>query len=177
MAFLNGVLTAHVDDRQRGGSNIDSVEYFLDTVGPTGTGASMAAGVSSNEMATATVSIPAGQHVLYVRGKDAAGFWGPLSSVLVTGADAGGPTTSGVTLSPPVVRHDGGAVQVSATGNDSASGNSNVVAAEYSIDGGTPVSMTVSQVAPVASVDGTIDQTTVNLLSPRATGASRRTRS
>ena len=171
VAFLNGVLTAQVDDRQRGASNIASVEYFLDTLGPVGTGAPMAAGGSSNEMATATVSIPAGDHVLYVRGKDAVstdGNWGPLSSVLVTGADAGGPTTSALTLSPRLVRHDGGAVQISATGDDSASGNSMIAAAEYFVDtlgvDGEGVSMTVSQQAPVASVDGIIDQSAVNLV-------------
>ncbi len=167
VAFLNGTLTAHVDDSLRGGSTISAVEYYLDNV--SGTGVSMTAGGSATEDATATVSVPSGEHVLYVRSQDAAGNWGPLSSVLVTGADVGGPTTSGPTLSPRLVKHDGGAVQVSATGNDSASGNSNILAAEYFIDtlgaDGAGVSMIVSQQAPVASVDGTIPQAVINGLS------------
>ena len=171
VAFLSGVLSAHVDDQQRGASNISAVEYFLDTVGDPGSGAPMtiSTGGSPTVEATGPVSLPAGQHVLYVRGKDAVstdGNWGPLSSVLVTGADAGGPTTSGPTLSPRLVTHDGGGVQVSATGNDSASGNSNIAAAEYFLDtlgaDGAGVAMTVSQAAPVASVDGTIEQAAVN---------------
>lgn len=161
VAFLNGQLKAHIDDANRGGSTLAAVEYYLDTV-TAGTGVAMTVGNSVTEDATAMLSLPAGQHVLYVRGQDAAGFWGPLSSVLVTGADAGGPTTSGVTLSPRLVRMNGGAVKISATGDDSASGNSNIVAAEYFVDtlgvDGAGVKMTVSQAAPVASVDGTIVQ-------------------
>ena len=164
VAFLNGTLKAHVDDSVRGGSTISAVEYYLDDV--SGTGVSMTAGGSPAEDATATFSVPSGEHVLYVRGKDAAGNWGPLSSVLVTGADAGGPTTSGPTLSPRLVKHDGGGVQVSATGNDSATGNSNITGAEYFLDtlgaDGAGVAMAVSQSAPVASVDGTIEQAAVN---------------
>ncbi len=171
VAFLAGSLTAHVDDSNRGGSNIAAVEYYLDNVGGPSVPMTFDPPPSATKDATATLSLPAGQHVLYVRGRDAAGAagnWGPLSSVLVTGADAGGPTTSGLTLSPRLTRMNGGAVQISATGDDSASGNSNVVAAEYFLDtvgaDGTGVDMTVSQQAPVASLDGTIDQAAVNAL-------------
>lgn len=166
VGLLSGNLSAHVDDASRGGSNISAVEYFLDTVGAPGTGAPMTSGGSPTEDASVPVSLPDGEHVLYVRGRDAAANWGPLSSVLVTGADAGGPTASGTTLSPRLVRHDGGAVRISATGDDSASGNSNVVAAEYFLNtlgaDGDGVVMTVNQQAPVASLDGTIDQAAVN---------------
>ncbi len=170
VAFLTGSLSAHVDDAERGGSTVSTVEYFLDVVGDPGTGASMtlaAGGATRN--ATAPVSLPAGEHVFYVRGQDAELNWGPLSSVLVTGADAGGPTTSALALSPRVVRHDGGAVRISATADDSGSGNSDVAAAEYFLDtvgtDGEGVTMNVNQQAPVASLDGTIDQAAVNLLS------------
>ncbi len=160
-------LQAHVDDSQRGGSNITAAEYYLDDV-TDGTGTAMTVGGSPTEDASATLAVPAGQHVYYVRGRDAAAHWGPFSSVLVTGADAGGPTTSGATLSPRLIRPSGGAVQVSATGDDSASGNSQIAAAEYFLDtvgaDGTGVQMTVSQAAPVASLDGTIDQAAINAL-------------
>ena len=90
---------------------------------------------------TAAVSIASGQHVLYVRGQDSLGNWGPFSSVLVTGADDQGPTTTAVALTPD--RTDGTVgVAVSATGNDSASGNSAIAGGEWSIDDGTPTAMT-----------------------------------
>ncbi len=67
-----------------------------------------------------------------------------------------------------MVNHDGGAVQVSATGDDSASGNTNIAAGEYFLDtlgvDGEGVPMAVSQAAPVASVDATIGQGAVNAL-------------
>ncbi len=165
VAYLNGTLTARVDDSERGNSKIKAVEYYQDDV-TAGTGIAMTVGTTTaTEDSTAAVSVPAGQHVYYVRGQDAADQWGPFSSVLVTGADAGGPTTSGATLSPRLIRPTGGAVQVSATGDDSASGNSHIDKAEYFIDtvgaDGTGVPMTVSQAAPVASVDGVLTAATV----------------
>ena len=169
VAFLDGTLRAHVDDSARGGNNIAAAEYYVDTVAA-GAGLPMVVGSSPTEDASVAVSVPDGQHVLYVRARDAAATanWGPFSSVLVTGADVGGPTTSGPTLTPQLVTHDGGAVRVSATGDDSASGNSNIIGAEYFVDtlgaDGTGVGMTVSQAAPVAGVDATIGQAAVNAL-------------
>ena len=160
VGFDGTTLRAHIDDSERGASNIAAVEYYLDDV-TSGTGVPMTVGASPTEDATAALSVPAGEHVFYVRGQDAAGNWGPFSSVLVTGADAGGPTTSDPpTLTPRLIRPAGGAVQVSATGDDSASGNSTIKAAEYFLEApgadGSGVPMDVSQTAPVASVDGTI---------------------
>ena len=172
VTYLGTTLAAHVDDSERGGSNISAAEYYLDDV-TAGTGIPMTVGTSPTEDATATLSLPAGQHVLYVRGQDAASNWGPLSSVLVTGADAGGPTTSGPTLSPRLIRPTGGTVAISATGNDSASGNSPIAAGEYFIDpptdpapvDGSGTSMTVSQSAPIASLDAVIPASVVSGLS------------
>ena len=55
--------------------------------------------VSVNVTATG-VTVPSGQHILYVRGQDSSGNWGVFSSVLVNGGDAGGPTTKSPTLTP-----------------------------------------------------------------------------
>ena len=52
-------------------------------------------------------------------------------------------------------------VALTATGNDSATGNSNIVAAEYAIDGGVAVPMNVAVSAPVASLTATIPAATV----------------
>ena len=40
---------------------------------------------SATEDVTAAVAVPAGHHILYVRGRDSLGNWGVLSSVLVSG--------------------------------------------------------------------------------------------
>ena len=89
-------LTADISDVAQGGSNIAGVEYFVDTSGGTGSGASMAAAdgafnspaesVSAN---VGTSGLSDGSHQLYVRGRDAAGNWGGLiSTTLVVGAGA-----------------------------------------------------------------------------------------
>ena len=169
VAYAAGTLTATVDDTERGGANVAAAEYYVDTV--TGTGTAMTAADSAfdspTEDVTATVTLPAGDHILYVRGQDAQGNWGVVSSVLVTGSDAGGPTTKEPLLTPRVVNHANTAgVAVAATGDDSDSGGSNITAAEYFVDtvgaDGSGTAMTVNQAAPIASLDATIPAATVN---------------
>ncbi len=112
---------------------------------------------------TATVPIVAGEHVLYVRGQDSVGNWGPWSSVLVMGADNQGPTTSGITIAPD--RTNGSVdVAVSATANDSASGGTAIGGAELRIDGGAPTAMALVTTGPVASLHATIPAATVAAL-------------
>ncbi len=166
---LNGSsLTARVvDDAKHGGSAVTAAEFYLDTVGGTGQPMTADPAAPGTFNGTLTQSL-VGDHVLYVRGQDAAGNWGPFSSVLVTGADSGGPTTSGATLTPSLVGKAGATVKVSATANDSASGNSDIKAGEYFIDSegaaGTGLPMTVSQTAPVASLDAVIEAATTEAL-------------
>ncbi|MEB0015054.1 hypothetical protein QN416_25985, partial [Glaciimonas sp. Cout2] len=75
---------------------------------------------------TASVSIPSGQHIVYVRGQDSVGNRGFFSSVLVTGGDATGPTTKSPSLAPSLTNGAGAAViAVHATGDDTATGGSN----------------------------------------------------
>ncbi len=156
-SFDADVLTATVDDATRGGSAVTDAEYYLDTVTATPT-----AMTATGSTFTAAVSVGSGQHVLYVRGKDAAANWGPLTSVLVDGSDSGGPTTKFPTLTPSLTNHAGtGGVVVSATADDSAAGGSNIQAAEYSIDGGVSVPMTVNTASSIASIDATIPASVV----------------
>jgi FtsP/CotA-like multicopper oxidase with cupredoxin domain len=164
VAYAAGTLTATVDDSTTGGNTITAAEYYLDSTSGTGTPMSGAFGSVSVNV-TALVAIPAGQHTLYVRGQDSLGNWGAFSSVLVNGGDLTGPTTKSPALTPSLTNGTGTAgVAVHATGDDTASGGSNIAAAEYTIDGGTAVPMTVNQSAPIASLDATIPAAAVNAL-------------
>ena len=165
-ATLTGTtLTAHVDDSTRGGADVQAAEYFLDTVVAPGDGTSMSGAFTSAavDVTATSVSVPSGQHVLYLRGQDSTGNWGPLTSVLVSGGDANGPVTRSALLAPRLTNHaNTGGVAVSATGDDSGTGGSNITAAEYWIDGGSHVAMTVNTAAPVASLDATIPASVIN---------------
>ena len=166
VAYAAGTLTATIDDATTGGATIQAAEYFLDSVGGTGTGTSMTGTFGSSPIdVTADVSVTSGRHILYVRGQDSFGNWGVLSSALVSAGDAAGPATKSPTLTPGLTDGTGTAgVGVHATGDDSDTGGSNVVAAEYTIDAGTAAPMTVNVVAPIASLDATILAATVNAL-------------
>ncbi len=94
-------LTATVNDSTTGNSNIAGAEYFVDTVGANGAGSPMAAADGSfnspSESVTATVDmggLPAGDHTLYVHGRDAAGNWGGTGSVVVNVTAGGGSAVS-----------------------------------------------------------------------------------
>jgi len=151
-------LTATVDDTATGGTPVQSAEAYLDSIA--GAAIPMSASDGSFDSVTEQVTLAAfpiasGRHILYVRGRDALGTWGPFSSVLVMGADDLGPATTGVRLDPD--RTNGtSSVSVTATGNDSASGNSDIAGAEWSIDGGAATPMSVSSHDPVAEVTGTV---------------------
>ena len=149
-----GTLSAVVSDATTGGSAVQAVEYLVDTTAGTGTGTALAPGSAADSYSVAYL-VPSGQHVVYVHGQDAEGTWGPWSSVLVQGSDAVGPTTTALSLAPE--RTNGSAeVTLSATGDDSASGNSAIKSAEWSIDGGAYQPMTVETSGPVASLTATI---------------------
>jgi len=169
--YDGATLTALADDTGRGDANVTGVEYFMDDVGAAGSGGVMAAHDGAfdavGEQADATVSIGPGAHALYVRAQDANGNWGPLSSVLATGSDPGGPTTLSPTLAPRITNGDD-AIDISATADDSASGNSHIQAAEYFIDAagtdGAGEPMNVNADSPIASIDATIPASTVQTL-------------
>lgn len=147
-------------------STVTAAEYFVDTTGTAGAGLAMSGAFGSAtvpvtaSLSTAQLaSLASGNHTIYVHGKDASNKWGPFSSAVLN-LDKAGPLTSGLTLTPST---SNGRVSVAlhATGSDSASGGSNITAAEY-FRGATPpattrgTAMTVNVAAPVASLDANI---------------------
>ena len=146
--------------------NITAAEYFVDTQGADGTGIAMSAVDvfdSPTEAVTAQITVAdlnllsSGDHTFYVHGFDGT-TWGAFNFATLS-LDKLGPATSGVTLAPNP--SDGSAaVAVSATGNDTATGNSDVTAAEYFIGNpgtdGDGIDMSVNVTAPIASLDGSI---------------------
>ena len=186
VAWGASALSASVDASAVSGATVTGAEYFVDTVGAPGTGTAMQASDGALGSATEAVrptaasastlaaALGTGQHTVYVRGLSGSA-WGPLSSVLVTGSDAVGPTTSGVTVTPD---HSNGTgdVAVSATGNDTTSGNSAITEAQWAVDGGSATAMTLETTGPVASVVGKIPAATAVGLSEGTHTVSVRTR-
>jgi hypothetical protein len=121
-------LTANVDDSTTGNSNIQTAEYFVDSVGADGSGTAMSAsdgtfdGVSENVTASVDVSaLPDGLHTLYVHGQDdgGTGNWGATDSVAFTkspppaGSESATITVQGGTLSVSTNPIDFGSIGLS----------------------------------------------------------------
>jgi hypothetical protein len=151
-------------------SLVSAAEYFIDAPGADGMGTAINVAVPGANLAvTAAIPIatlgtlPSGNHTVYLHGQNANGTWGGLASTVLR-LDKTGPATSGLTLSPSIAS---GALDVnlSATGNDSASGGSNVTAAEYTIDGGSLAAMTMGgKDAAIRSITAKIQASTVAAL-------------
>lgn len=163
-------LTATVSDASTGGANVAAAEYRIDSTSATPT--ALAAVLPpfdavSEDVTSATGEIDtstwtSGTHTVYVRGQDALLNWGSNASVTIV-LDKTGPTTSAVVLNPS--RANGSAnVALSATASDSASGGSNVTAAEYTIDGGAAAPMNLNTISPTVSLTASIPAATVNAL-------------
>lgn len=139
--MTGAVLSATLSDVTTGGQDVVAAEYFVDALGAAGSGTPMSGAFGAPTVAVQAI-VPAplltalsnGRHTLYVRGRDADGNWGAVSSVVLT-IDRLGPATINLFLSSTPTN---GTVDVTiyATGDDSTSGNSHVVAAQYRIDGG-----------------------------------------
>jgi hypothetical protein len=87
-------LTSLIDDLTSGSSMVVAAEYFVDTVGSSGSGVSMSASdgafdsLSENVRADINVSgWTYGNYTLYVHGRDSAGNWGDMVSVLLNVAE------------------------------------------------------------------------------------------
>jgi len=152
------VLTATVTSAST--TTVTAAEYFVDVKGADGSGAAMggtfgSVAVPVNASVLLGVARPTGNHSLLVHGQDATGAWGAIKTVSVT-LDHSGPTTTVTSLTPNPTT---GTVNVSlvATASDSASGGSNVTAAEYTVDGGPVQTVAlVDAVTPVRSLTATI---------------------
>jgi Multicopper oxidase len=163
-------VTATVDDSRTGDQNIQAAELYVDSLAGTGTAMSASDGSFNSSVEAVQAARPSlsdGLHTIYVRGRDALGNWGPFSSYVVSavvGPDATGPVVSAVAMAPNPANGTA-AVALQASASDATTGGANVTAAEYTIDGGTAVALTVSPIAITASLDGTIPAGVVASLS------------
>ena len=159
-------VSATISDAGRGDSDVTAAEFFIDATSASGSGTAMdpfTPAITVNVSGTIAPAL-SGTHTVYVHGQDSAGNWGPFQSAVITN-DTTGPTTSALTLSPASTN---GTVNVSLSGtaDDTASGGSNIAAAEYTIDGGTATAVNVSPSgAKVASLSATLPAATIDALS------------
>ena len=98
-------LTGIADDRTAGNSNVKQAEYFVDVLGAAGSGTAMSAADgafdSPYEALTGTLNTSLwtiGTKTLYVRAKDASGFWSDAEQITVDVVD-GTPPAAVTTLS------------------------------------------------------------------------------
>src|SRR5205085_8042410 len=112
-------LRAVLDEQYNGGQTISAAEYYLDT--PPWRGGSPVAMTSLygsinavTETAAATVGPLSGRHLIYVRGRDALGNWGPVRAVFVNATNCG----SALTASSAGFEARGGAGVINVTGPD-----------------------------------------------------------
>ena len=165
-------VSATITDGGDSPSNIMAAEFYIDgTANPPNAMTAVDLAFDSNpEDVEGTVSmatlgtLSSGNHTIFVRGQDANGNWGPFLS-MVLNLDKTGPATTGLTLTP---NPSSGAepVDLTATGNDTATGGSNVTAAEYWVDTDTPTAMTI-----VAGADAPIRNFTATIPAGLSIGA------
>ncbi|MFZ5856934.1 MAG: multicopper oxidase domain-containing protein [Chloroflexota bacterium] len=163
-------LSATISDDQSGNSDVQAAEYYVDSTAGTAIAMTTADSAGPTRSFTATITVAdmaalsAGSHTIYVRGQDAGGHWGAFTSAALV-LDKLGPTITGSGFSK---NPSNGSVDVvfTATANDNLNGASAISAAEYNIDGGTAVAMTVATPgAAISSVSATIPAATIDALS------------
>lgn len=142
-------LTATVDDSTTGGSDIQSAQYSTNGVDWTAMDAQDGSFDSASEAVTATFLSPTSSGVVNVcvRGTDAAGNTGSQACTTLT-VDSDGPLTSSVALDPNPA-DEGAQVTLTASVDDTTTGNSTLTSAEYQVDGSTW--------SPMQASDGTFD--------------------
>ncbi|MGA9768106.1 MAG: M14 family zinc carboxypeptidase [Blastocatellia bacterium] len=84
-------LRAQLNEQLNGGQAISAAEYYIDTPpwrGGTGIAMTALDGSFNNtvETAAATIGPVTGRHLLFVRGRDSLGNWGPVRAVFVNGS-------------------------------------------------------------------------------------------
>ncbi|MBC7237752.1 MAG: multicopper oxidase domain-containing protein, partial [Chloroflexi bacterium] len=145
--------------------NVVAYEFLVDTVGDPDGGTPVPAPAPSVDVDVlideATLAgWTSGEHILYIRGQDGFGNWGLVGSAVLN-LDKLGPEVYGVTLKPNPTN---GSVDValSATADDRANGDSNVVAAEYRLDGGPwqPAALNMAN-SPFVAASGLFDAATI----------------
>ncbi|MEZ4656123.1 MAG: multicopper oxidase domain-containing protein [Caldilineaceae bacterium] len=140
----------------------DAAEYFVDAIGTDGTGCSIAPAASvSISIPTSGAAAPcvdlatltSANHTFYVHGHDANG-WGVVASAVLN-LDKLGPIISNMSLTPSIT-NGSGPVQLVASGSDVTTGNQNVTAAEYTIDGGPATTISIATPATVVNLNAAI---------------------
>jgi len=169
-------LTATTDDTTTGATAIAAAQYRVDSGALQGMVASDGAFDETVEAVTLagpidTSTWSSGTHTVYVRGQDAAGNWGAFSSTAIS-LDKLGPTVSDLTLSPA----SPSGIALAGTASDVATGNSNIMEAEYFVGAtganGDGVAMAVNYQSPIASITATIPDGTTGVVSVHALDAA-----
>lgn len=163
-------LYANLDDRQTGNQVVRRAEYFVNNLGAPGTGTPLFAfsispyvRVSAAIPASTLAAWPSGYYIFYVRGMDSAGNWGFVASVVLN-LDKTGPDSIGLSLSPEP-SNGTSSVLLQATGDDHGNGRQNVVAGQYSIDGGPDQPMVLNRIdQPIAAMTATLPSATLTAL-------------
>jgi len=177
-AISDVTVTATISDAATGGSKISAAEYIIDDdkAAPVGAsfGTPMTVADPTAVTTTATGTIPAsvladvnfaaGKHIVYVRGEDSTGNWGVVGSVVLNVPKTGPATSSGAAT--PSLSNGAAAIDISATGDDTAAGGI-ITNAEYFLDTapapgqyGSGTAMTLNRTATVVSADATISAAT-----------------
>jgi hypothetical protein len=130
-------INANANDTASGNYNISAAEYFIDTAGAAGTGAAMTVAsalpnttISATIPATTIAALSAGNHVIYVRAKDAVGNWSTAISTALL-VDRTPPTFSGISLSPNSIHAGTATVNLTVNGASDGTGGSGVTGGEY----------------------------------------------
>jgi Multicopper oxidase len=140
----------------------DAVEYFIDTLGVSGTGCAVTPALAVSAVITTIggtspcglVSLSAGNHSIYLHGKIGTDWGTAVSTALtVTPADTQAPITSGLVVTPALT--NGADSIINATGDDSTTGGSNIAAIEYFI-GATGPDGTGGQLTRTLPIDATV---------------------
>ncbi|NJD05335.1 MAG: hypothetical protein FIA97_02415 [Methylococcaceae bacterium] len=161
-------------------------EYFIDNPGSNGSGTALtgtfttASVAATGALSTAQLAALAnGAHTIYVHGQGspggATGTWGPFTVASLT-VNKPGPATTGLVISPSATSGSVD-VSISATANSSLVGNGAITAAEYWIDAGAHIPMSITTPgAPISAITGAIPAASVNVLTAGAHTVSVRSR-
>jgi len=144
--MVDVTVSATITDSGANATNIAAAEFYIDGTANTPfamTAVDMAFDSTSEavtgtiDMAITLAGLSSGNHTIFVRGQDGNGNWGPFLSIILN-LDKTGPATTGLSLNPNPSDGTTQDVTLSATGDDTTTGGSDVTAAEYWVDGSDP---------------------------------------
>ncbi len=160
-------LSASVDDSTTGGSNVVSAEYSTNGTDWSAMTAQDGSFNSPTEAVSATFFSPAssGELNVCVRGTDAAGNTGSQACTTLT-VDGDGPLSSSLSLDPNPA-DPGAQVSLTASVDDTSTGNTNLVSAEYRLAGGAWAPM----LAGDGSFDSPLEQVTAQFTAPTSSAS------